>query len=104
MTQFHDREVVRSLSSGEISYEVRKKVLDYLIFLKKKRNGKIKGRRCADGRPQRVYKSNEETCSPTACNDSIFITALTDAREGRDAAVVDITGAFFRPWQAITPS
>ena len=51
MKQFHDREVVRPLLPKEITYEVRKRALGYLMFLKKKRNGKIKGRGCADGRP-----------------------------------------------------
>ena len=96
MKQFHDRGVVRPLPAKEITREMKKRALGYLMFLKKKRNGEIKGRGCADGRPQRVYKSKEETCSPTACTESIFITALTDAQEGRDVAVVDIPGAFLQ--------
>ena len=43
----------------------KKAALKYLMFLKQKRCGKIKGRGCADGRKQRVYKTKEETSSPT---------------------------------------
>ena len=32
-----------------------KKALRYLMFLKEKRDGTIKARGCADGRPQRIY-------------------------------------------------
>ena len=66
------------------------------MFLKKKRNGDIKGRGCAGGRPQRLYKTKEETSSPTAATESIFITLLLDAQEGRDVTVVDIPGAFLQ--------
>ena len=60
MKQFHDREVVRPLSPHEITDEVRKKALVYLMFLKAKFTGEIKARGCADGRPQRVYKTKQE--------------------------------------------
>ena len=79
MKQFHDREVVRPLRREEITNDVKSRALGYLMFLKEKRNGEIKGRGCADGRPQRLYKSKEETSSPTVFIESIFITALIDA-------------------------
>ena len=75
---------------------MKNKALGYLIFLKEKRNGDIKGRGCADGRPQRLFKSKEETSSPTAITESIFITGLIDAQENRDVAIVDIPGAFLQ--------
>lgn len=52
MRQFHDRKVVRPLTPLEITQDIRDKALRYLMFLKQKRNGDIKGRVCADGRPQ----------------------------------------------------
>ena len=51
------------------------------MFLKKKRNGAIKGRGCADGRPQRIYKTKVETSSPIASIEEIFITSAMDALE-----------------------
>jgi len=35
-----------------LTYDERKKALRYLMFLKEKRDGSIKARGCADGRPQ----------------------------------------------------
>ena len=96
MKQFHDKGVVEPLKPSDISDDIRKKALGYLMFFLKKRNGIIKGRGCADGRPQRVHKSKEETCSPTAVTESVFITALLDAQEGRDVAHVDTPGTFLQ--------
>ena len=66
------------------------------MFLKQKRNRSIKGRGCADGRPQRLYKSESETSFPTAATESVFITGLIDAQENRDVAAVDIPGVFLQ--------
>ena len=66
MQHFYDRDVVCPLLPQEITKNLKTKALGYLVFLKKKRNGETKGRCRADGRPQRLYKSKEETCSPTA--------------------------------------
>ena len=96
MKQFHDREVVRPLKPSQITNEVKRKALAYLMFLKMKSNGEIKARGCADGRPQRVYKTKEETSSPTAAVESIFITCAMAAKERRDVATLDIPGAFLQ--------
>ena len=66
------------------------------MFLKQKRCGKIKERGCADGWKQRIYKSKEEVSSPTAHTESIFLTSLIKAHEGRDIAICDIPGAFIQ--------
>ena len=64
------------------------------MFLKQKRCGRIKGRGCADGRKQRLWKSKDETSSPTISVEALFITCLIDAKEGRDIATCDVPGAF----------
>jgi hypothetical protein len=56
----------------------------------------VKGRGCADGRKQRKYIAKEDASSPTVATESVFITAVIDAEEGRDVAVVDIPGAFMQ--------
>lgn len=66
------------------------------MFLKEKRTGKIKGRGCADGRKQRKIYSKEESNSPTAHPESIYITVIIDALEKRDIATLDIPGAFLQ--------
>ena len=94
MKQFHDRNVVHPLTPLYITQEIRDKALGYLMLLKQKRNGDIKSRGCADGRPQRLYKTKEETSLPTAATESVFISGLIDAQENRDVVVVDIPGVF----------
>jgi hypothetical protein len=67
-----------------------------LMFLKRKRCGKIKGRGCADGQKQRAYTAREDAASPTVATESIFLTMVIDALEGRDVAVLDVPGAFMQ--------
>ena len=64
------------------------------MHLKKKRNGKINERSCAEGRPQRKVSTKEEVTSPTVATESVFITANIDALEKRGVATVDLSGAF----------
>jgi hypothetical protein len=44
---------VQMLEPNEVNKEVWCNVLSYLMFLKRKRDGTVKARGCADGRPQR---------------------------------------------------
>ena len=50
LKQLHDREVLQPIHAEELSREQKRASLQYLMFLKKKRCGKIKGRGCADDR------------------------------------------------------
>ena len=68
--------------------------LRIINLIKEKRNGRLKGRSVADGRPQREYYTKEETSSPTATPESVLLTALVDAVEDRHVVVADITGAY----------
>ena len=61
--------------------EQRKEALAYLMFLKRKCCGKIKGHRCADGCKQRVYTTKEESTAPTVSTEAVFLTAMIDAME-----------------------
>ena len=96
LRQLHDRKVGKPVMRSELTPEIRRLALRYLMFLKEKRSGKIKGRGCADGRSQREYISNEEATSPTAHIESLIITCIVDAMENRDVATVDIPGAFMQ--------
>ena len=49
MQQLHDRKVMAVRDPKELTPEQKKEALAYLMFLKRKRCGKIKGRGCADG-------------------------------------------------------
>jgi Reverse transcriptase (RNA-dependent DNA polymerase)/Zinc knuckle len=96
MQQLHDRGVMKPMHRSQLSRNQRYRALSYLMFLKEKANGTIKGRGCADGRSQRAYITKEESSSPTVANESVFLTSVIDAREGRDVATVDVPGAFMQ--------
>ena len=49
------------------------------MFLKQKRDGKIKGCGCADGQKQRLYVSKEEASAPTVATESLLLSCLIDA-------------------------
>jgi hypothetical protein len=80
----------------ELTAEQRKEALAYLMFLKRKRTGQVKGRGCADGRKQRAYTPKEEATSPTIATESVFLCAVRDALEGRSVGIVDVPGAFMQ--------
>ena len=90
------RNVMHPVDARSLTKEQKHGALRYLMFLKEKRSGEVKGRGCADGRKQRVYKTKEETHSPTVSTEAMFITAMFDAMENRDVAIVDIPGAFMQ--------
>ena len=92
--QLHDRGVLRAVHKSDLTWDQIKEALGYLMFLKRKRCGKIKGRGCADGRKQRSYINKEQSASPTVASESVFITAVIDALERRVVVVADIPGAF----------
>ena len=96
LKQIHDMEGFQPKHWHELSKEERTKALKYLMYLKEKRDGRIKGRGCADGRPQRLYTTKSETSSPTASLAGIMLTCMIDAFEKRDVATVDIPGAFLQ--------
>ena len=64
------------------------------MFLTEKRDGTVKARNCADGRPQRQHIAKEETTSPTVSTDSIFTLAAIAAHERRCVGSADLPGAF----------
>jgi hypothetical protein len=96
LQQLYDRDVMEPVHTSDLTSWERKGALRYLMFLKEKRCGQIKGRGCADGRPQREHMTKEETSSPTVANEALMLTCVIDAIEGRDVATVDIPGAFMQ--------
>ena len=96
MQQLHDRQVMKAKEAKELTREQKKEALAYLMFLKRKRGGKIKGRGCADGWKQRAYTAKEDAASPTVANEAMFLTAVIEAMEGREVAVFDVPGTFMQ--------
>jgi hypothetical protein len=84
------------LTPSDANKKIRFKALNYLMFLKGKRCGKVKARGCADGRPQSEYISKDESSSLTVSIYALMTSCLMDAVEGRKVAACDIPGAFLQ--------
>ena len=96
LKQLHLRQVLEPMYGDSLTVKEKEDALPYLMFLKKKHTGQIKGRGCADGRRQRIYMQKEDTSLPTVAIESLFISAMLDALERHDVATVDIPGAFMQ--------
>ena len=72
----------------------RKRAIESLIHIKQKWTGESKGRNCADGGPMRATAKPEDAASPTAFLESITLTSVIEAHEGRDVVMVDMPNAF----------
>ena len=88
------RKVMHEKESTELTRDQKRAALRYLMFVKQKRCGKIKGRGCTDGHEQKVYKTKEEKSSPTIHVESLFLSCTIDALEKRNVVTMDIPGAF----------
>ena len=66
LTQLYDRKVIRPRGKDEMTGEEREAALQYLMFLKKKRDGTVKGRGCADDpiQPRRKQAHQQLQLSP----------------------------------------
>ena len=94
MKQLHLRNTFKPKHLKQLTDVQRKTLLESHMFLKEKRDGKIKGRTVAGGNKQRDYISKEDASSPTVATESVLLSCIIDAEEGRDVAVVDIPNAF----------
>ncbi len=59
-----------------------------------KRDGRVKGRSCANGSKQRSYLTEYE--SPAVSLEGIMSTLLIGAYEGREHISFDVSGAFYK--------
>jgi hypothetical protein len=96
MQQLHEMEVIEPKIANMLTRQEKQASLHYLMFLKQKRCGRIKGRGCADGRKQRLYKTKQEMSAPTVAIESMFLTSTIDARERRYVVTTDIPGVFMQ--------
>jgi hypothetical protein len=78
----------------ELSQVQRQTALESHMFLKQKRDGKIKGRTVAGEKNQRDYISKEDASSSTVATESVLLLCIIDTKEERDVTVVDMPNAF----------
>jgi hypothetical protein len=81
---------------GRSHHGAEAKTLESHLFLKLKLDLTIKGRTVAGGNRQKGFITKEDATSPTVATESVLLTAVIDALENRDVAVVDIPNAFIQ--------
>ena len=94
LRQLHDRKALVPVLKDDLSSEDKKKALSYLMFIKEKRDGAVKPRGCADGRPQRQYTNKGDASSLMVSLEAMMMSCCIDAKEGQYVVVTDIPGAF----------
>ena len=90
------RKVMEGHKANDLTTAQKKAALHYLMFLKPKQCGWIKGCGCANGQEQWIYKTKEDTSSPTTSTEALFLTCLTDAVKGQHMITCDVPGAFMQ--------
>ena len=65
-----------------------------LTHLTEKQDKSIKDRTVCDGKPTREWSSHEESASPDASTEGMFLTALVDAWEKCDMMTADTPNTF----------
>jgi hypothetical protein len=94
--QLHTRKASKPVNGDDLTREQKRASLRHLMFLTKKRCGRIKARGCADGRKQRETTNKEDASAPAASIEAVMLSSTVDAFEGRDLATVDMPGAFMQ--------
>eukprot|EP00957_Ditylum_brightwellii_P110540 8431858-Ditylum_brightwellii.AAC.1 len=74
MKQLHECGTFKPLLRDKLASTQKNKTLLLLIFLKEKRDGRIKERACADKRRQHSKVNKEEVAFPTAAVESVILT------------------------------
>mmetsp|Transcript_21585 Transcript_21585/g.30234 ORF Transcript_21585/g.30234 Transcript_21585/m.30234 type:complete len:149 (+) Transcript_21585:1643-2089(+) len=83
-----------SLRYQDFTKEEKKQALRYLIFMTRKKCGRIKTRGCDDGRPMRIYTDKNTSSSPTVALETVFLTCEFSALKRRHVVTIDLPGAF----------
>jgi hypothetical protein len=94
MKQLHDRIAFRPVNVNYSTPQEHQRALESLIFLVEKRDGKVKGRKCANGSTHCGYINEEDAVSPTVATKLIAITATIDAKQGQDVMTINVPNAF----------
>ena len=94
LKQIHMRSTFVPKHYKNLTAKQRDQILEAFLFVEKKKSGQVKGRLVVNGKMQRGHISKDEASSPTAHSESIMLTGVIDAMEGRDVATGDIPNAF----------
>ncbi len=96
LKQINDMDEFQPKYWFDFTEEERALALKCLMYLKKKRDGMIKGCGCANKRPQMLNTAKAESSSPMASLAGLIMAYVIDAYERHDVATLDIPGAFLQ--------
>ena len=85
-SQLHWRDTFVPKLWNDLSAEQKGKILDFHMFVGRKRFGETKARLVGGGDKQQDYLTKEDSSSPTASTEAILLTSIVDAAEKRDVA------------------
>jgi hypothetical protein len=89
--QLHDRVVFIPVDVSKLTPQERKRAMESLMFLVEKFYQKPM---VCQWRYPMNHTSKEDAASPTMLNESLLITAIIEAKEGRDVMILAIPTAF----------
>ena len=94
MKQIHLRNTFITIHRRDLTYEVCQMVLESHMFLKNKRDSKIKGRNVSGGNKQNTYIPKEDVSYPTVSIEYVLLTRIVDAKANMDLLFIDTPNAF----------
>ena len=82
LTQIQKLETCEPIMASDLSWEEKKKALEYLLVITENINGDIKARKLADGSKHRTYNGYNKVdgSSQTFATESILFYGVVDAR------------------------
>ena len=86
--------VVVPIDVGALTYKEKGRALEAVNLIKDKRDGKIKGRTCADAIKQKIFlKEDESIALPAVSVEGLLTTIVIDDIEKREVATFEVLGA-----------
>ncbi len=96
LSQLHGRKCFTPVSVKDLTPTEKMRAQVMMMLIEQKSSGKVKGRAVFNGKPTRRWLSRDEAASPTASQESVFLTSVIDAKEGRDVMTNDVPNAFIQ--------
>ena len=92
-----NKPVIQVIDHTVLTNDDKRKALDAVNLIELKRDGRLKGRSCANGSKQRSFLTEyDSVASPTVSLEGILTTLLIGAYEERNHISFDVPGAFLQ--------
>eukprot|EP00957_Ditylum_brightwellii_P047409 3600966-Ditylum_brightwellii.AAC.1 len=88
------QDVMDPLDPNKMKWKDKKDALQYLMFLTKKRCGRIKDRGCTDIQKQCQNTHCDDASSPIVSTAALMLNCVIDAKENCDVATLNVPNAF----------